>query len=519
MSVSLTIRRGVDWNLAWILTPVVLHVLSLAYFSVNHPWIDDYFWYFGFLKKLDDAGSLGAWLDVFTASYNNHWHLIQRLVIVVTTYFSGQVPLLALMWIGNLTFLRLFFLLGGDQPDEGPDRRAVWMIPMSWLFFQPVSYYNFFECAFFNLPVLLFASLSIRSFLRKDGYIFVWAVLATFSNGNGLLIWLILLMLCLRDKNAGGAVRYGIAFTLSAVLNFTFSRASAEMGVFSLSPLGDLLLYFLQTVGWIFVPGTEGAEWWFFRTLLGCAFIAVFVWVGGTLRSDEQGRWFFMLFLLGSIGLITLIRREVNGFSAQVVAHYLIFPQLLWAILIGILVGRWQPVSFLALVLYAFIAVFVISCHVYRLPVLSGHKATKIAEAVNYQESGKLRLYPFIQGEKEYLQVSSWMDYAVAKGYYRPVYIETVELSQECALKVGSNGEVTMTSSLPWRVLSRQLLFEIEEKGGSKVFFPTEPYMTQLSDWAIRKKSRSVSAFYNLHTIRPPVDTEQIQGCSVVMVK
>src|SRR5690606_15326754 len=114
----MTLKRPANslslYFLTFTLVPVFLHFVLLISFSQNIPWIDDYFWYFGFIEKSEMATSIAAFWKVIITPYNNHWHVVQRLIILFVTKLTGHIPMLALVWVGNLLYVCLFYFFASE---------------------------------------------------------------------------------------------------------------------------------------------------------------------------------------------------------------------------------------------------------------------------------------------------------------------------------------------------------------------------------------------------------------------
>jgi hypothetical protein len=518
---EITPRAPADysWMIALILLPIVLHVALLAGFAEPIPWVDDYFWYFRFLDRFQAADGFGESLRVLFTPYNNHWHIFQRLFIVPVVAFWGSVPLLGFMWLGNVLFLVFFYCFtfrkGGASDKTFLPQAAI----MSWLCFQPVSSYNFFECAFFNLPVFLFVFLAIEAYANRRVEVYFWAVLATASNGNGMLVWLILGVFSLRKKEVKRPVFFVLIFALLALANRFLSRGQTELGPLSFFPLHEWILYYLQVIGSVYLPGTGAAAWWGLKTFLGGTFIGIFLFIGRDLRKGEQGRWYFLLFLLATVGLVTTTRKELNGYSALIVAHYLLFPQLLWAGILSLMIGRvaWRPRQ----IAWVVLPVVIISTFSYfeMLPLISGHKSIKLADAMTYQEQSKVRLYNPIQGREEYERVNLLLENAIRRGDYRPPVVKREFLPEPCVTELHSDESVSFRSELRSRMLTNRIFIEITDVHGEKTYLPAENYANGGIEWLKQKKARQVYGNFQLQFLLDPIASEDVAGCRVVAVK
>ncbi len=516
----MTLKRPADSLLLFTFTlvPVLLYGVLLISFSQNIPWIDDYFWYFGFLEKSEKATSISALWQVIITPYNNHWHAVQRLIILLVTKLTGHIPLVAFSWVGNLLYVCLFYFFASEGKSRGM-KLVPGVVASSWLFFQPVSYYNFFECAFFNLPVLLFSFLATRAFSNGRNAWYGWAILATFSNGNGILIWPTVILMALRNRDWRAALQYSVLFTGLGMLYLFVSRdAGGGPGQLSLVPLSALGLYFIQLVGSIDIQQITLSYWWLVRTGLGLAILAVFLWLGINLTKKEQTRWFFCVFILMTMGVISLTRKEVNHFSAEVLGHYWMFPQLFLAGIFGILIDRQEIPGRVKALLVSTAIVLSLSHYSMKLPQLNGQFAHKTADLLNYQAQGKLRLYPPVQGIEEYKKVNERMDFAVRNNYYTPPVLEKEYLPVDCAVQANADGSIAVSAPLPWRMLSRLVIVEVNDHENNKTYLPVDPSHCGLRDWLVRKKNRRVDAFWAVQWLIDPLSASEITQCRILVV-
>lgn len=497
-------------------TPVLLHFGLLLYFSDRIPWIDDYYWYFDFLRRAEDAGSFPALVRIIVTPYNNHWHILQRLVVLAVTAVTGDVPMQVFSWVGNLLYACLFFLFVSENSGRdlklSPGKAA-----FAWLYFQPVSYFNFFECGFFNLPVLIFSFLAVRAFSAAKRSGIWWGILATFSNGNGILVWPVAVLIAFRDRDYKAVLRYGFLLLFFAVSYVLLSKGTSGPGEFSITRFWETGLYFVQLAGSVVSPGIS-FPWWA-ATLSGLAILAFFALWGVFFENKDRARWFFLLFILASMGIVALTRREVNGLTALVAQHYQVFPQLLLAGVAWYWIGRKELPRNAGMLLLSGAIALSLSNYAVMLPELDGHFALKKADLLNYQEQGKWRLYSPVQGKEEYRRVNEWTDMAVSRGYYLPPVMEKEYLTADCEISVYEDSSFDVSAVLPWRMLFRTVLAEVRDKSGHFTYFPADPGFSSLSGWLRRKKGRRADIACKGQLLNEPLLPEEVTGCRLLVVR
>jgi hypothetical protein len=515
ISKTLFTNTAFPYRLVLLAMPILFHLGLLLYFSLNIPWIDDFYWYFGFLKKMDGSTTgLESFKNIITP-YNNHWHIIQRLFFVSIIKMLGSINMAWVSFLGNALFAGLFYFL--FLPRKAKLIIPAGTIAAAWLFFQPVSHYNFFECAFFNLPVLLLSFLSIRAFSDKRNSGFFWGVLATFSNGNGLLVWPVGVLMAIWHRDWKRALQCGIIFAGFAALYLFLSKGTSGPGKFSIQPIGDLLIYFIQLCGSI-SNGVEAVSP-LFQNICGFAMLAGVVFITKRALQVNEKLYFFMLFLLMSVGIIAMTRKEVDGFSAQIVNHYLLFPQLLLGCLVYFLIEEMNPKPGIkAVVIFAAIALSSVN-YALKIPDLNGHHALKIANLMNYESQGKWILHPPIQGKEEYKMVNEVTHSVVAGGEYILPDFEKIYLNESCSYTGNPDGSIVVSAELNHRMLNRVILVELTHGPGLKTYMPVDPYSGTLPDWFRLKKNRRIDATLFINLLNEPFEPKSISACKLMTVR
>lgn len=505
-------------NLPFLLTllPILLHFTLIALYSRNIPWIDDFYWYFDFLTKIEDAGFSWEAVRILVTSYNNHWHIVQRLILLPVVKMTGGIPVVLFTWLGNLLYLVLFYLLFLKE-QKGRITFTPRTAAAAWLFFQPVSYYNFFECAFFNLPVLLFSFLAIEAFVKpgNTGNKGIgWAVLATFSNGNGMLVWPVAMLIAATKKDWKAVARYAVIFAAFSIAYLWASHGTSGPGRFSLSPFHEIVLYFLQLTGSV---GGGLSPWWA-TTLVGVLVLGTLAVSARTILKKNPALWYFTVFLLMSIAIISLTRREVSGFSAEIVRHYLMFPQVVLAVVACGIAGWKKPGKVSQWTLACLAMILSLVNYGARLPEINGYFALKTANLLNYEKERKWRLYPPIQGYEEYHEVNTGTDIVISRGYYHPPALKREYLASECAIRSGADGSVAILASLPSRMLFKTIMAEVTNSSGQTVILPVDPNFDSFLSWFRRKKGARADMSYAIQHLNDRFVAGENPTCRIFAV-
>lgn len=182
---------------AWILVlfcslPILVYftVFWVLMLNINYVAFDDIL-ILGVIPGFDDASWPDRWHRL-TELFPEHRLVFSRSVILLFYKLFGKVNLTWLMIIANLCWVACAFIF--YRAFRKTSFSLWYFVPVTWLWFNIQSYENMFwgVSSLCNFGVLLFsfAALYIASF-RPHQYIFALlsSVLATFTYGNGLLVF------------------------------------------------------------------------------------------------------------------------------------------------------------------------------------------------------------------------------------------------------------------------------------------------------------------------------------------
>jgi hypothetical protein len=173
--------------------PVVVFYAYFWRYAVNVPFQDDYDGVLGSLMNLLDARSVGAWLRALAAQDDEYRVAFVRLVTLGLYGLSGEVDFRVLGLLGNgllLGFLVLFY-----RTTRQLGLPPAYFAPVPFLLlnqtFHEGTFWGWIPCQYF--AVLFWAFLTLYLVSRNRVGSFVWAVglalVTTFTNGNGLLVF------------------------------------------------------------------------------------------------------------------------------------------------------------------------------------------------------------------------------------------------------------------------------------------------------------------------------------------
>ena len=175
---------------------IFIHIWTVYRLSVNMPYMDDYTFLVDIIHLKASSFTARELADILLVPHGphkEHMLVFARLAAMLDYLIEGELNFRMLYFVGNgaliATVLLLFYIarrvgLSGGQ-----------ILPIAFLLFQPQYYeitITWAICALQHVPALFFAFLSFWLLARSSTALFVLsfpvAMLATFSNGNGIAV-------------------------------------------------------------------------------------------------------------------------------------------------------------------------------------------------------------------------------------------------------------------------------------------------------------------------------------------
>jgi hypothetical protein len=178
--------------LGWIAlasVPLVSYFGLIAHYAVNIPFWDD------FDSLLDFLSASPLTLSEFYKQHNEHRILWTRSIAWLMHQAVGPIDLRILIWIGNLAVVGICLVLAWNWRGRNLPRWP--FLPLLCILFTPQSWENmtWAMASLQNFYVLLFAALAITCWqwttLRWQLVAVVWATFATYTSGNGILVFVV----------------------------------------------------------------------------------------------------------------------------------------------------------------------------------------------------------------------------------------------------------------------------------------------------------------------------------------
>lgn len=171
----------------------------------NSPKFDDLNDVFGFFKALATATSWQEKLFAFTYPNNEHITVVDHIIYYLQYQLIGEIRFYPLILLGHLVIILSGILLGLSI---NTPRRPFYFLVITLAYINLQCWDSSFKAmtALSNQLVLLFAIAAVMTLAfdsastRKLFIALSLAILATFSQGNGMLVWPTCLFLLLTDK-------------------------------------------------------------------------------------------------------------------------------------------------------------------------------------------------------------------------------------------------------------------------------------------------------------------------------
>ncbi|HQQ62623.1 MAG TPA: hypothetical protein PLF22_03525 [Pseudomonadales bacterium] len=193
----------------------------------NTPKFDDLNDVFGFFKALATATTWQEKLLAFTYPNNEHITVVDHIVYYLQYQLIGEIRFYPLILLGHLVIILSGILLGLGINSS---RRPFYFFVITLAYINLQCWDSSFKAmtALSNQLVILFAIASVQVLaggMPSTGKLLVGialAILATFSQGNGMLVWPTCLLLLLTDnrwqanRSRDTAIWLFFAFTTSA---------------------------------------------------------------------------------------------------------------------------------------------------------------------------------------------------------------------------------------------------------------------------------------------------------------
>lgn len=315
--------------LAWIAVPLALHLAILQRFWFDAPVLDDYDSVLGSLVEMARAQGWREWLGAVFALQNEHRAATTRLIPQLVAWATGGVDFRILVLFGTLFMLGTLAFMWSEYREHvtAPLMALTAFLVLQWSYNEALIMAS---GALPHLGVVFFAFAGLYFALRPGwasaAACVAFALLAAFSQANGLLMMPIAAAGCLVTRQG----RRGLAFAIAAALiwwayfaGYTQPAHHPSPSVAFRDPVSTFQL-FLVTIGGI-VPALPIAQ------AVGAAILGGIAWIAlrGHWRSHPTV-FLWLAFVLLSAASVAVGRAGWGLFHAS---RYAVNPALLLSIL------------------------------------------------------------------------------------------------------------------------------------------------------------------------------------------
>lgn len=355
-----------------LIAPIAVFFVYFFALRYDIPWFDEYENIPYFLQRFVDANSVGERLDALLKPNNEHRVLYARLVVYAQYLITGRLSFQGLMLWGNLGLVVIFCLLaqstqarnGGPLPPPSAPRSfpALSLLPPLPLILFTAQNYLLTFTAIYTLQYLAIIMLVMATFFvlaRDKPGAFAGALglgaLATFSMGNGILLWpagAAMLFIRRRWLWLGLWVAFGMVCTALYFRNYPVQQGNSEGFTYVLQhPLQTLAGFFIFAGSFFdLFPAWPVEQRAILPLVAGLVLVSLLVWwlVRVVFRRETNQSHFetFLtgtsLFLLANMALIAVFRIRFY-FGMVLHSSYRTYALVLWAVGYLCLISLLEP--------------------------------------------------------------------------------------------------------------------------------------------------------------------------------
>jgi hypothetical protein len=231
--------------------PIYLFYLSIFTFAVNVPYWDDYDAILNFTNNFFGS-SLKDKVTLLFSQHNEHRIVFTRIITSASCYLTGKINFKFLIVVGNISLIGLIILF--FKSAAFAKRKFIYFIPSIFLLFQPQYWGDIYFAtpALSNLYVLFFAFASLYLLQKEPLKYFIFslllALLATFTNGNGMIVFFSGLPALICQKRYGKIIAWAF-FGAGCILLYLYGYLKPSHHP---SITNSILLHPTHTISYLF---------------------------------------------------------------------------------------------------------------------------------------------------------------------------------------------------------------------------------------------------------------------------
>ena len=320
------------WALRWLTwliaaVPVLYYVGMVLGYAYDFPYMDDYPVVVDFLNRLPGAGTLGEKVALLLEQNNFHRLVLAKLIAWANVGLTGSVDFRVMQYVGLVALLGTSGLLFGSvsyaiSPNYGVT--IAYFLPVLFLLFQfqgwNIAFWPIVAASNVTAPALALLAFYLAN-RRREGWAIGVALVALFTNGNGILVLPLLLICWLLQQRWRWAVGTLLVTVPSLLFYFHDYQNPSELSLVTLlSPAKLLHLLALDTAFLGAIVYHPSVAW--LPALLGSSTV---IWTTYLLwiRYDRANpTLFWLLVFLHLTGLMLALNRIQNDTSIVFASRY-----------------------------------------------------------------------------------------------------------------------------------------------------------------------------------------------------
>lgn len=312
---------------------IFVYYLVALLFTVNFPISDDYA-LIDFINNWIKTNSFSEKVALLFEPHNEHIIFTTKLIFLLYYKILGPLNFIHLSFIGNLTILGIFYIIKSQLP-QSFNKRTLIIIMITSILFQYGSAESMLwaMAAISNYSVLLYVLITLVLLRREDIRSFILAVifatLAAYTQGNGLVIFIIGVLYLLSQRRYLFLVFWVfIAIGVYSAYFQGFTIVENHSNPFNyLANLGTIVLYAFAFLGSAF--GIGGSHYPILSTvflvptiIIGASLvlITIFFFYKKTYKDGNIFIWINLFIIITSF--LTALSRNNFGLSQALVSRY-----------------------------------------------------------------------------------------------------------------------------------------------------------------------------------------------------
>lgn len=246
--------KNVKWLIPlFALVPIGIFWYSLFKYSLNIPIGDDYRAILLFLIKFLECSEIIDKIVLMFSQHNEHRIFFTRSIVLGYYYLFNSINFKNLILVGNFSLFGIIFVLFKSFKQNKD--KFIYFTVVIFLLFQPLYRETVYwaMASLSNLYVFFFAFLTVYLLIRPRYFLssVILAVLTTFTNGNGICVFLVGLWILFYQKRYNELILWLLSTAIIIIFyfcNYTTQQVT-EIGKDPVQHLAYFFAYLGSTAG------------------------------------------------------------------------------------------------------------------------------------------------------------------------------------------------------------------------------------------------------------------------------